>query len=118
MEQVSPILVTSDDPWRLEIARGKSTRAERLKRAEDAPATSADTATNKVATHKAPRAVHHRSSRDSLCRSMLDSATRCRRVSFFLLSFSHDPSAFERAMSSFFRISSSMRGAHLSQASG
>jgi hypothetical protein len=119
MEQVSPILVvTSDDPLHLGITTRKSRRAEKKKRAEDAPATSADTATNRVAIHKAPRAVHHRSSRDSLCRSMLDSATCCRRVSFLLLSFSHDPSAFERAMSSFFRISSSTRGEHLSQTSG
>jgi hypothetical protein len=115
---VNPIAVTPNDPWRLGIATGKVNASGKTERAEDAPATSADTATKRVATHKAPRAVHHRSSRDSLCRSMLDSATRCRRVSFFLLSFSHDPSAFERAMSSFFRISSSTRGAHLSQTSG
>ena len=118
--QVGPALVMSNDPWRLWIATNevKLEQKNRSECPEYSPATSADTATTKVAIHKAPRAVHHRSSRDNLCRSTVDKATRCRRVSFFLLSFSHDPSAFERAMSSFFRISSSTRGAHLSQTSG
>jgi hypothetical protein len=110
----------SNDPWCLGIATSEEVKLEqkRSERSEYSPATSADTATTKVAIHKAPRAVHHRSSRDNLCRSIVDKDTRCRRVSFLLLSFSHDPSAFERAMSSFFRISSSTRGEHFSQTSG